>query len=90
MRLVLLVAAGCAHPARVPECDDLVGLTEQLAKCPKIPADSRAKIAAVRAKLDELLEGTSASVQDGLPRTCRAQREALAQAYAQFAPNCLK
>ena len=77
------------------ECDELVGLTDQLARCPKLSEAARAQIATVRTKLDELLgagdlDGASQTVRDTLRKTCRSQRDAVAEAYAQFAPNCVK
>ncbi len=84
---------------RVPECDELVTLIDTLAKCPKIPATAQAKIAAVRGKLEEMLsqlakaggiDEAPQATQDALRKTCRAQHDAVALSYAQFAPDCVK
>lgn len=94
-----MLLIGCSHPARVAECDELVGLVDALAKCPKIPATSQAQIATVRGKLEDMLtqldkaggiDAAPAATQEALRRTCRSQHDAVALSYAQFVPDCVK
>ena len=96
---LIVACGGCAKPARVAECDELVALADALAHCSKIPAESRGKIAAVKAKLDELLgqldraggvDNAPQATADNLRKTCRSQRDSVAEAYAQFGPDCIK
>ena len=83
--------AGCAKPQPLPECEALVALTDGLAHCAKLPVASQARITAVTAALDDLLarHPDDATVEN-VKKTCRAQRAAVATAYAQFGPDCLK
>ena len=84
---VLIALAGCAHPARVTECDELVGLVGRLATCPKLPSNAREKLLDVQREVAGLVDGNGP--RDALATTCRTQRDALVQVYAPLAPDCV-
>ena len=72
---------------------------DALAKCPKIPAATQQQITQVHAKLEEMLaqldkaggiDEAPQATQEALRKTCRAQHDAVALAYAQFAADCVK
>ena len=85
------VVVGCAKAPPVPECEALVALTDHLAHCAKLPAASQAKIAAVKAALDALLtHGVDDATAENVRKICRAQRDAVAESYAQSIPDCMK
>jgi hypothetical protein len=85
---LLVVVAGCAHPARVTECDELVGLVGKLSTCPKLPSRAREKLGEIQRQVGALVDGNGPRAELG--KVCRTQRDALAQVYAPLAPDCVR
>jgi hypothetical protein len=100
--LVCVVAGGLVtgcSKKRIAECDALVDTFEKVAKCEKLPADTRKQVAEGAKTLKESLKmmddagdvgDAPKNLVDDLRNYCRTQDTAIVDEYKKLAPECMK
>lgn len=92
------LVTGCTKK-RVAECDAFVATIDKIAKCDKLPADSRKSIEASGKSIKDALKliddagGIGDAPQDLVQQmrdTCKTQNATIVEQYTKLAPDCMK
>ncbi len=100
--LVCVVAGGLVTGCtkkRVAECDEFVVTIDKIAKCDKLPAESRKSIEESAKSIKDALKliddvgGVGDAPQDRVQQmrdTCKTQNATVVEQYTKLAPDCMK
>jgi len=92
------LVTGCSKK-RIVECDEFVATAEKLAKCEKLPAESRSQISAGTKSIKDALKllddagGADQAPADALNQMrdmCKSQNKAIVDEFSKIAPECMK
>lgn len=92
------LGTGCSTK-RVAECDEFVATIDKIAKCDKLPAESRKEIVSSGQMIKDALKtiddaGGIGNAPDDLVKqirdTCKTQNTTIVDEYKKLMPECLK
>lgn len=92
------LGTGCSKK-RIAECDDFAATVDKIAKCDKLPAESRKEIENASKTMKDALQmiddagGVGDAPQDlvkQLRDTCKTQQKTIVDEFSKLAPDCVK
>ncbi len=92
------LVTGCTKQ-RIAECDELVATADKIAKCEKLPAESRKSVAEAGKTMKDALKmmddagGVGEAPKDlvnQLRDTCKTQNKTIVDEYTKLMPECMK
>jgi hypothetical protein len=92
------LVTGCTKK-RVAECDEFVATIDKIAKCEKLPAESRKQVAESGQTIKDALKmiddaggvgDAPKDLVDQLRDTCKTQNKTVVDQYMKLMPECMK
>ena len=92
------LVTGCSKQ-RVAECDEFVTTIDKIAKCEKLPAESRKQVAESGKTIKDALKliddaggvgDAPKDLVDQLRDTCKTQNKTVVDEYMKLMPECMK
>ena len=97
--VVGLGGLGACTKKRVAECDEFVATIDKIAKCPKLPEESRTSVQESAKTIKDALKliddaGGVGDAPDDLVKqlrdTCKTQNKTVVEQYTKLMPECMK
>jgi hypothetical protein len=95
---ILFLGTGCTKK-RVAECDEFVATIDKIAKCEKLPAESRKAVAESGQTIKDALKmiddaggvgDAPKDLVDQMRDTCKTQNKTIVDEYTKLMPECMK